>query len=232
MSYQLENLAQMNNYYRWILDEFSPYLGSRVLEIGAGSGTFSSMMLSTKAFEHLWLVEPDVELAEELKNKFADNPAVSVLNLAAEQLTKEQLAELRLDSIVMVNVLEHIEDDQGLLLRASAALSDKGFILTFSPAFSMLYSAYDKLVGHCRRYTKQELLTKFTRSNLTMIKLKYFNFIGFFAWLILIKIFRTQHFGNKRLRFFDAVLGKAQLMEQRVAPPIGQSVIAIGTKSN
>lgn len=228
MSYQLESLARMDNYYCWILQEFMPYLGKRVLEIGAGSGTFSAMILTAQVVEHLWLVEPDEVLAEQLTLKFAGHDNVTVLKLPAEELTAQLLSGMRLDAIVMVNVLEHIEDDLDLLRRCAFALQHGGRLLTFSPAFPMLYSKYDHLVGHFRRYTKAELQNKFISANFRTVQLKYFNFIGFFAWLILVRMFKLTTFGDQKLKLFDIILGKAQLLERCFPPPVGQSVIAIG----
>lgn len=228
MSYQLESLARMDNYYRWILQEFEPYLGKRVLEIGAGSGTFSSMLLTAQVVERLWLVEPDAGLAEELTARFAGETKVTVLRLAAEELTVELLTGLQLDAIVMVNVLEHIEDDLALLRRCANTMQPGGRLLTFSPASSLLYSEYDRLVGHFRRYAKEELRARFASANFRIVQIKYFNFIGFFAWLILVRLLRVTTFGDQKLRLFDALLGKVQLLERRFPPPLGQSVIAIG----
>lgn len=230
MSYQLENLAQMDNYYGWILNEFSPCIGRRIMEIGAGSGTFSRMILAHGNVEHLWLVEPDNSLARGLAERFAGVTNVTVLNLAAEELTTESLAALALDTIVMVNVLEHIAEDVALLRKCAGALCPGGRVLTFSPAFPLLYSDYDKLVGHFRRYTKQEIAEKLVAVNFRVHTVKYFNFVGFFAWLLLVRLLKFDTFGETRLNMYEKMIWLLQFMEQRLQPPIGQSVIAIGVK--
>lgn len=230
MSYHLESLAQMNNYYGWVLDEFSPFIGRRVLEIGAGNGNFSRMLHASQNIECLWLVEPEEEYVNALVERFAGVKNLIVLHLSAEELTEELLASLQLDTIVMVNVLEHIELDVELLQRCAHALMPGGRVLTFSPAFPVLYSHYDRLVGHCRRYRKRDLKEKFSAAGLSISCLKYFNFLGFFAWLLLVKMFRSETFGERKLKLYEKMIGFLQYVEQRLESPVGQSIIAIGVK--
>lgn len=230
MSYQLESLAQMNNYYGWVMDEFSPFIGRRVLEIGAGNGNFSRMLFAAEKVECLWLVEPEQEYYNFLVEKFTGLQNIVVLKLSAEELTMDLLASLQLDTIVMVNVLEHIDDDVELLHRCSQALVPGGRLLTFSPAFPILYSNYDRLVGHCRRYRKKDLEGKFIAAGFSINHLKYFNFFGFFAWLLLVRLFRAETFGTKKLKLYEKIIGILQYVEQRIEFPLGQSIVAIGEK--
>lgn len=230
MPYQLESLAQMNNYYSWILDEFTPFIGQRVLEIGAGNGNFSRLLLTRETIEHLWLVEPDADLSTSLENRFAGKQSITVVKLSAEELTHAYLESLSLDTIIMVNVLEHIENDLDLLRMCEKALLPGGKLLTFSPAFPMLYSNYDRLVGHFRRYRKNDISSKFIEAGFKINCLKYFNILGFISWLILVRLLKSNTFGEVKLRIYEKIIVLLQIVEQRINPPFGQSIISIGEK--
>lgn len=229
MNYQLESLEQMHNYYGWVFDELSPFMGRRVLEIGAGSGNFSRMLLkSDSTIDHIWLVEPNAELAAILAEQFAGRHNVKILQLSAEDLDHSLLVALNLDTIIMINVLEHIENDVDLLRRCSDALQPEGKLLTFSPAFPLLYSHYDRLVGHFRRYTKKEIHEKFVAAGFKMHYLKYFNTVGLFAWLLLMRFMKLETFGDNKLKLYEKMIGWIRMVEQRFNPPFGQNLIAVG----
>ena len=108
----LEVLADMPNYYAWIMEVFTPYLRGRIVEYGAGAGTVSERLLAFA--DRLVLVEPSTNLTDVLRAKFAKAEQVEVV--AADLTEHVSRAEpVSVDDVVMVNVLEHIEDDEAAL---------------------------------------------------------------------------------------------------------------------
>ena len=107
---ELDAMAEARNYCRWILDFFAPYLGQKVIEIGAGAGTFSELLLSTGRASELVLFEPGANLFPLLQQRFTNDPRVRVRPSSFDP----SVLEGPVDSIVLVNVLEHILDDNAL----------------------------------------------------------------------------------------------------------------------
>lgn len=225
--YRLDSLSTIKNYYRWILDEFKPFIGKRVLEVGAGIGTFTNLILESEEIERFFLLEPSQELMDKLKNTFNDNPKIDFIYLCAEDITGETIKSLDIDTVIFVNVLEHIKDDVDILRKFSENMKKGSRILIFSPAFHLLYSYIDSIAGHYRRYTKKSLQKRLAAAGLKIIHLQYFNFIGFFTWLIFIKFLCASDFSKKGLKLYDIVIPYLQIVERLIRPPIGQNVMAI-----
>lgn len=226
--YRLDSLSTIKNYYSWILQEFQPFLGKRMLEVGAGIGTFTNFILSVKEVEKIFLLEPSRELMEHLKDTFKDNDKIEFVSSQAEDICPERIREMNIDTVVFVNVLEHIENDADVLRKFSAGLKPGSRILTFSPAFKLLYAHMDDTAGHYRRYTKKEIRQKLESSGLEVIYLRYFNILGFFSWFLFAKLLRANDFSKRGLKLYDSLIPFLQKMERSIPPPFGQSVIAIG----
>lgn len=228
--YRLDSLAVMNNYYSWILEEFRPFIGKRVLEVGAGVGTFTKVYSGTKGIEKVYLLEPSQELFPQLKGTFEKDPRIECVCLKAEDLSVKMVKDMDVDTIIMVNVLEHIADDNGLLKRFAEGMSNRngGRILLFCPAFQLLFSHIDATAGHYRRYTKKSLKQKMESSGLNLAHLHYFNFIGFFSWLLFAKFLAADDFNKNGLKLYNSLIPYMQRIENIIIPPLGQSVIAVG----
>ena len=152
---ELENLAQANRFFGWIADELKPHLGHRILEVGAGIGTIATKMSERKPASKITAIEPAENLFEQLESATA-----RFRNVTALQLTSQELATTRpqqFDSIVYVNVLEHILDDAAEMRTAFALVAPGGSIGVFVPAMSRLYGSLDYKSGHHRRYDKARL---------------------------------------------------------------------------
>ncbi len=150
----LESMSFAKNYHRWILAEFSPYLGQNIAEVGAGTGNFSILLLETN-IRKLKAFEPSDNMFPLLKKTLSkDKRACVENNFFGRTITEEE----HFDSVLYVNVLEHIEDDMSELIKAHDALVSGGHLLIFAPALPALYSNMDRQIGHFRRYTKKNLL--------------------------------------------------------------------------
>ncbi|HEX6573756.1 MAG TPA: methyltransferase domain-containing protein, partial [Gemmatimonadaceae bacterium] len=143
---ELDSLAEARNYYSWVLRQFEPFLGPTVIEAGAGIGTFSEFLLSSPNVEKLIAIEPASNTFPHLESRFKDNPRVET----KKGYLSEFYGGLKADVIVAVNVLEHVEDHEGFLREAYAAINPGGSLLLFVPALPAIYGTLDKAFEHHR----------------------------------------------------------------------------------
>jgi len=221
--FEFAALSEAVNYRRAIISEFESYLRGRVLEVGAGIGQTSEAILGIPGVDELVALEPD--------QRFQDGFRKSLPRIRLIAGTTVDLPEGEgFNAIVMVNVLEHIEDDQTELIRLREILrSSAGHLCMLVPARPEIFSKLDAHFGHFRRYTKRELQYKLGQAGFDIVSLHYFNFIGYFAWWLRFKLMQSMSFDIKQVRFFDRkIFPFAHAFESRLArPPIGQSLIAV-----
>lgn len=226
LSDELGPMALAHNYYRWILDEFRPHLGNVVCELGAGIGTFSSLLLEEDTHQ-LILVEPAHNLLACLRDRFIEEGRVQVVNGEVEAYA-DRLREARVDTIIGVNVLEHLEGDGRTLTTIEKVLPPGGKLLLFVPALPWLSGSLDEAFGHCRRYRKTELQTKVTGAGFQILELKFMNFPGIVSWFVAGRILRSRTISPRMVRCYDRwVIPIVKAIESRVTPPLGQSLILI-----
>ena len=227
-STELDGMAEAKNYYRWILTCFIPYLGKRVVEIGAGVGTFSEVMLNGTAIAELILVEPADNLFPVLKERFSGNPRVRpVHGYGAENMDSSGSP----DTVVLVNAIEHVESDDSLLQAIHRMLAPGGRVLLLAPALPSLYGSLDEAFGHVRRYTKPILASKLERAGFHLERMHYLNLPGVISWFLAGKIFRWRTLQPKSVRTYDRwVVPWVSKVEGYWKPMIGQSLVAVGRK--
>ena len=224
---ELEALAAADNYYRWILSHFAPYLGPKVAEVGAGIGTFASFLLQEATVSEMILLEPAVNLFPVLKERFSSEPRVRVVQGYLEDPLPSPLS----NSIVLINVLEHIRDDGALLRRVYELLDLGGTILLFVPALPWLYGSLDEAFEHFRRYTKSSLAGELERAGFRIECLRYMNLPGIMSWFLAGRVLKRRTIQPGQVRMYDKlVIPWARLLERFLEPPIGQSIIAVGRK--
>jgi 2-polyprenyl-3-methyl-5-hydroxy-6-metoxy-1,4-benzoquinol methylase len=229
---ELESMDFAVNYHRWILQTLKPYLGKRLLEVGAGTGSFSEMILETEP-ESLTMLEPSANMYPTLAGRVRELDKRGVGRPL--QTTLEGLSAAadgtRPDSILYVNVLEHIEDDRKELATAYSMLQSGGRVLVFVPANAWLMSAMDRQMGHFRRYSKQELVRKCREAGFTIRFSKNFDLLGVAPWLLKFRLLGSTKFEPGMVKLYDtAVVPIARFVEGLVPPPLGKNVIVVGEK--
>ncbi|HEX3559044.1 MAG TPA: class I SAM-dependent methyltransferase [Pyrinomonadaceae bacterium] len=229
----LEAMSFAENYHRWILEIFEPYLGSRLVEVGAGTGAFSELILGRRP-ESLSLVEPSEEMYRILRGRVAGLETatqVSTYNSIFAQVADEIDGVRRPDSIIYVNVLEHIADDEAELKIVRRALCDGGRAFIFVPALPWLYGSFDERIGHCRRYTKGELEEKCRRAGFRVLRSEYFDLAGILPWWIKYRLLRSRKMEAGGVKFYDRfVVPAIKLAETTIPPPVGKNIVLIGEK--
>jgi SAM-dependent methyltransferase len=224
---ELDALAGARNYYRWIVSRFAPFLGRRIMEVGAGIGTFTTHLLRTAPEARVLVVEPADNNFPQLARRFAAEPRVT----ARQGYLDDSLEPAAADSVVAVNVMEHVEDDAGFLRGAFRALKPGGHVLLLVPALPSLFGSLDRAFEHYRRYTRPVLSARLREAGFELVELRYMNLPGVAAWWLVGKVLRRRTVGPAEARLYDRwVMPVVRAVESRVAPPLGQTLLAIARK--
>jgi SAM-dependent methyltransferase len=224
---ELFALAEAKNYYRWVIGQFAPFLGKRVIEVGAGIGTFSRSLLQHTPVSELILVEPGENLLPLLQQRFVVEPRVKIVPGYFHDLQAPATA----DSVVLVNVLEHIAEDQALLDATHEVLIPGGTLLLLVPALSWIYGSLDEAFGHYRRYDKASLAAKLRAAGFQILRLSYLNLPGIVGWFLTGRVLRRKTLQARYVRLYDQwIIPWLSRLEGRWEPPCGQSLIAVAHK--
>jgi SAM-dependent methyltransferase len=224
----LEIMAAARNYRGWMYRRLAPYIGQRVLEIGAGIGNFTTLLLDRELVVATDNYPPCVEyLTLHLGDRLKAPPTL----LDASSDIESQLWNFEFDTIVCLNVLEHIEDDGKALSQMRALLAPGGRLVLLVPAFQFLYGSVDSALGHYRRYTRKTLLPIMQRAGFLIERSFYMNVVGMAGWFWNNRIIRRSEESGKQIWIFDRYVAPlAEFTERLLPPPAGLSLIAVGRK--
>lgn len=224
---ELELQANTPTSTRIIVDEIETHLGTKVLEIGAGLGQISSQLLELN--HSVVALEPDPQLFKSLR-ALEKSSSITVFNSTLHGLATG-LEGNSFDSVLYVNVLEHIEHDVSELIEASQYLRSGGKIIIFVPALPSLYGTMDAVSGHYRRYRKQELKAIIELAGLHLDDLYHFDPIGVVPYWLLYRIFSRQKLGTGSVVLYDKVIIPLSQLTSRVFhhKGIGKNLIAVAS---
>ena len=221
----LEELEQAKHYSAWILQMIGPHISGRILEVGAGRGTYSTYFAD---HGHLTALEPSAVNSAALRDRLKAYPNASVITAQLDGAA----APGSYDTVVLLNVLEHIPDDRQALRDIYEALAPGGKMVLWVPAFEALYGKFDQRIGHYRRYRREELLALVHKVGFQQVAARYANMPGFFAWWLVVRVLgRAPTSGRLALtydRYFIPVISR---VERFVRPPIGQSLLVVAQRS-
>ncbi|MBC7224985.1 MAG: methyltransferase domain-containing protein, partial [Anaerolineae bacterium] len=184
--HELEVQGSAVRYNRWRVRTIAPYLGEVLLEVGAGLGDITRLLLEVPQVQRVVALEPEPACLRVLREQFRDCPSVEVVEGdVCDPGLAEALAGRGINTVVCLNVLEHIKDDLAALRNAHRILEPEGGnIVVFAPASPILYGAHDRLVGHYRRYTFRDLGRKLDAAGFRVTDRFYFNSVGWLARLL------------------------------------------------
>lgn len=216
----LETLSDARNYNAWLAEVVQPYLGEDPIEVGAGIGTYTQLWLD-RGVPRLTATDIDDFALETLELRFRDDDRVTV-----EMLDLNHAPQRLHSGLAALNVLEHIPDDVAALQGAARLVRPGGIVAVVVPAFSFAMSAFDRSIGHVRRYTVRSLDGAFRRAGLDPTVIRYLNAPGLLAWMVAMKLCRLAPRDGRAVRAWDAVVvPPTRALERRVGLPFGQSVV-------
>jgi glycosyltransferase involved in cell wall biosynthesis len=226
----LRRMAMLAPYNRWLHERFAPFLGNRILEVGSGVGNQTRFFVD----ERERVIASDVEphYVRELIGRFGERPNVRVASyrfpLAPDD--RDDLKAERLDTIVCMNVLEHIEDDRATLRDFAEVLMPDGRLVLLVPAMKALYGTLDQHLHHYRRYADDELRDKVTAAGFRVETMRFLNRPAVPGWWINSRLLRRRVMPRGQLRVFKWIMPLLKLEEHR-PPSFGLSLLVLARKA-
>lgn len=230
------DLPGAKKYFQWIVSEIEPHMGGHILDIGSGYGIHLEYILPHH--HHITSIDLSTELVNLLQDKFQ-----AYTSFNARQADFEQAADLEwlvngsVDTIICLNVLEHLQDDIAALKRMYEILrQQKGVVLLMVPAHQWLYGSMDRQAGHFRRYTSASLSNKLQQAGFEILRLYHFNTFGVLPWFINNRILKKELDGSGvglQIKIFDTyIVPVIRRLEARIKFPVGQSIISVARVKN
>jgi len=223
----LSILEEATSYHRWIFEKIKPYLKGNILEVGCGTGNLTGWLLGWGKVVVSDMNEYYLQLVEEKYQDHSNLKGVFIRDIQQEP-AKELLASF--DTIVCSNVLEHIGDDVSVLKHFHQLLSGEGRLILLVPALKCLYNQLDKDLGHFRRYSKKELISKIEQSGFRILHLTYFNPFGILGWFFNGSILRRRILPQNQVKVFNKMVPLFISLEKIIPNWVGQSLIVVGEK--
>lgn len=222
---ELDLFATAQNWKSYWTRVIDPYLGQSVLELGAGIGA-NAKALKHRSYARWLCVEPDAAMVRMVKQ------AISAGHLPASHEVRcgtslDVSEDERFDTILYIDVLEHIEDDRAELQRVAKLVQPGGHIVIVAPAHNGLYTPFDKKIGHFRRYDKA-LLRAIVPQELRIRRMQYLDSVGMLASLANKLLLQSDSPTPGQVRFWDSVLVRAsRVTDPLCAYLVGKSIVCI-----
>ncbi|MFH1367767.1 MAG: glycosyltransferase [Elusimicrobiota bacterium] len=227
----LYRMRLMKNNNKWAFDTIKPFLGKRVLEIGSGIGNISKFLAVDKN-NLVALTDINENYLDYLRHRFVGNPKINVFNWDASHPPATELKRLNIDTVLCINVLEHIEDDGGVLDNIRNLMTEDGRLILIVPSLKALYGSLDEKLCHHRRYDKKELIQKLQERGYVIENIKYHNILSVPGWFVNSRILKSKLMSSFQIKLFDRLIPFISVIEKTVKIPFGMSLIAICRKKS
>jgi SAM-dependent methyltransferase len=212
--------------YRQVKKGLKKSIGN-VLEVGSGLGTFSERIIQDMPpTSHITLTDISVRYIQTLRDRYLSRKNVSVNRLDLNN--KEDYFKIgyeKYDSIIALNVLEHVKDDEFVLHELYKVLKKGGTLVILVPCHKFLYNVIDTNVGHFRRYAKKELRDKINHTRFNEERMHYFNMLGIVGWYINGNVCKTARINPIASKWFDKLVPLLDFLERITFNKIGLSLI-------
>jgi SAM-dependent methyltransferase len=218
-------MQKAERYFAWQARMALAHVGRRVIEIGCGTGNFTRHLLDRELVVGLDVVE---DCVAHLRERLGDPANVESFVMDVQDPEFLELKRFKPDTVVCLNVLEHIRDDRLALEHMREVLEPGGHAVFLLPAFESLYGPIDEKLGHFRRYTKRNWRALAEAVGFRVEVSKYFNFPGFFGWWANARVFKKEQQSEAQIKFFDSkVVPTISKIESGIEPPVGQSIFTV-----
>jgi glycosyltransferase involved in cell wall biosynthesis len=224
----LDSLAQTPRFNRWLASVVAPYLGSRVLELGAGIGNLTLHLARNRKLYIATDIDPD-HLGR-LQRRFQERPNIYTGKCDLEESPDfENLQNAGVDSVICLNVLEHVANDRQALRNIWSVLDPGGRAIILVPEGQNLYGSLDEVLGHFRRYSEEELRSKLSEAGFAVETILRFNRITRPGWYVNGTVLKRRDFGQFQLWAFDRLVWLWRRID-RFLPWKPVSLIAVASK--
>lgn len=220
----LETMAGAKWYNQWLFSLMEEHLGGDILEVGAGIGNFTNL-----------LAKKGIVTGIDIRKDYINNPEKDFgsrvfMGLGDVEKGKYFFRKKKFNTIICLNVLEHIRNEGHAIDNMFNLLKPGGKLILLVPAHKLLYSRFDKEIGHFRRYVKTEIRDLLTIAGFGVLENKYLNWWGAIGWLVWFKILGNTQMPSEPVEIFDT-FGRVFLFPEKfVSPPFGLSVYLVAEK--
>jgi glycosyltransferase involved in cell wall biosynthesis len=226
----LRRMASLSPYNRWLHERFAHYLGRRILEVGSGVGNQTQYFLDGR--ERVIASDIETHYLRELVGRFGDrrNLRIASYSFPLAPADRTELVNDALDTIVCMNVLEHIADDRSTLRDFASVLQPGGHLILLVPAHKALYGTLDKHLHHFRRYSADDLRKEVSDAGFTIDVMRYLNRPAVFGWWLSSRVLKRRVVPKSQLTAFRWIMPLLKL-EERSDPRFGLSLLVLARKS-
>jgi SAM-dependent methyltransferase len=222
----LDDLQQAVHYNHWIYQNVERFLGKRILEVGCGTGNITGLLADRR---RVLAVDVHAGYLESAKKRLGKRA-----NLRFQKFDLRKgvriFRSFHPDTIISVNVLEHIDQDEAFLKASFELLPPGGRFLVFVPAFQWLFGSMDLSYGHHRRYSKDSLNDKLKKAGFEIAYCRYLNLLGVLGWWLNGKILKRKIIPKGQMLLYDRILKFTAPVEKYLPKPLGLSLLSVGIK--
>ena len=219
--FELDHFDSASNFRKYQISLIKRFIKGKFLEVGAGKGGL--IPFYKKFVKDITIIEPEKKLFKILKKNNLKNK-IKVKNQIIKNLKKKY------DTIIYYDVLEHIKDDLGEVKNAANKMSKNGCLIFSVPAYQIFYSSFDKSVGHCKRYNKQDFIILGKKTGLKIEKLAYYDSVGF-LFLVLNKLFSLKQTNLKnKIYLWNLLMPISKLIDFLTFNKFGKSLLCVFRK--
>jgi len=219
-------MSQALWYNRWTMNKFSRFLSGEILEVGCGIGNFTAAIAK---YGKLWAI--DIDRHSLAKTKRHQSHSV---HIGAGDIEKGSyfFNNQKFDTLVCLNVLEHIKDDVQAVKNMQHILKPDGHLILLVPIYQALYGTIDTAIGHYRRYSPTAIVSLLKDSGFTIVKSRKLNFLGAIGWWLSGRVLKRDTVSKRRIKLFNTVAPIVLPFEDLIEPPFGTSILIVAKKIN
>ena len=226
----LHSFSRAYRFNRWMFERIYPWVKEDILEAGSGIGNISKLFIKKGCQIVLTDIRRDYLLR--LQRTFGKAPQckkIVRLDLSVDDIEKDHPTLIgQFQSVVALNVVEHIENDRQAIINCKKLLKNGGRMIILVPAFPELYNPLDKDLQHFRRYTKKSVSQLLAGCGFKVVHTEYFNLAGMVGWFVSGTLLKHKKIPASQLRIFEKLVPLFRLTDKLLLRAAGVSVIAVG----
>jgi len=222
----LNRISRMPGFNRWMFDVIEKHLGERVLEVGCGIGNLTRLVAPSR---HVFVLDIKHEYVDRVLGYREEIGALSLGGAVGDICNplSQEAVDFKPDTVVCLNVLEHVKDDLDALRNILEPLQPGGSLVLLVPAFQSLHGTLDEALSHYRRYSRREIVDLARQAGAEVEKMFYLNLFGIPGWWLNGKILKRKLLPRRMLDLYQFLVPIFRFIEKVTGPPVGLSLIAV-----
>ena len=228
----LDAISEAEKFNKWMFDVILPFSKGRVLEIGSGIGNISAHFLN--AGFNIHLTDIRYQYCNRLNTRFDSEPlflGAEIMDLVDPEFDSKFATQFQTyDTIVALNVIEHIKDDLTAIANCKKLLKTGGHLIILVPSYDALYNKFDVELGHYRRYRKSSLSALFQKNDLEILTKRYFNLAGILGWFVTGHLQENESIPRSQMKLYNKLVPLFKLIDRISFNRVGLSTIVVGRK--